>query len=115
MGGIDWRKVLEMRGIDPDTFKLDFEEKLMQTDIIEDLLNLAAFQVIYHNVQDCDDGNCSECYSGDTEFEMTHDCLSLRDVWQETYDEIMEDLYDDSGDGGEDSESSEPAVIVKKI
>ena len=115
MGRINWRNTLQMRGIDPDTFKEEFEEKLHQPNVIEELLQLATFRAMYHNVTDCDDGQCSECYSGDTEFEMNHGCGSLENIWKEIYEDLMEDVYNDSSDSAdEDEESSEKMPTPQK-
>lgn len=124
MSKINWRSALEGRGIDPDEFKTEFEENLQSENIIEKLLQLAAFQAVYHDCRECErEGDCSECYSGDTEFEMTHDTLNLRDIWNETFETMAEEIYNSSDDSnGYESESPDtespqnnPNVKVKKI
>ena len=109
MGKIDWRSVLQSRGINPEAFKTEFQENLQINDVIEDLLRLAAFQAVFHRVEICSDseGQCSECYSGDTEFEMTHDCLDLGKIWQDTFDDMVEEIYEESEDANSESSLSE--------
>jgi hypothetical protein len=81
---IQWKEALEKMNVDPIAFKNEFIEIFLEDQIIFDkILNLAVFQNVFHSVgNEC--SGCSECYSGDTEFEMTHDCLKLNDIWNKT-------------------------------
>jgi hypothetical protein len=96
-------------GHDVATFNHLFVENLVKNpQNLHRLLKIAYFQGNMHRCKECicPGGECSDCYSRDTEFDMTHDD-TLGTVWQQTVASLggkkIVPVKDDS-DGEEDDE-----------
>jgi hypothetical protein len=107
MNKVQWKKYIIDNGMDPIKFKNEFKNEfitqLVESDILNDILNIAVFQTIYHDIQQgcpaaTGDDECSYCYSGDTEFEMTHDALNLTNIWKK----VIENIKTSSSDAEEE-------------
>jgi hypothetical protein len=96
-------------GHDVATFNRLFVENLLKDpQNLHHLLKVAYFHGNMHSCKECtsQNGECPDCYSRDTEFDMAHDD-TLGTVWQQTVDALggKKPLpVEDDSDGEEDNE-----------
>lgn len=116
---IDWRRALEKKGVDPEKFKEEFRAALVHVDLIDDLLQLAAFQMVYHDIRDgCKKmkstdthGECSECYSGDTEFEMREGVINLKNPWKIAMSKMSVAENDDATEDDDEDDDDNVEIV----
>jgi hypothetical protein len=111
-------------GMDPVAFRKRFTESFLEnSNLMDQILNLAIFQSLYHNVYDkcnkcgdeCNASECSYCYSGDTEFEMTHDTLNLKRIYEEVSSKIPKIIDEEESDAEESPTETDDSSCVGEL
>ena len=102
-----YERLSRLKKYDDDEFAKNFLNVIKNDrSVLDELIKIADFQANWHDIhRGCPSGaqQCSHCYSGDTEFEMSHNTI-LKEVWKKAYKQT--DLYDDSD--AEDPDSEDP-------